>query len=300
MARAARAGVEVVLEVGVAAGNRAHPLERGRRRAVPGRGWCARSRRSRSARGAGWRGGRAAAPPGRGVAPPTGARRRPGPRRAPSGSPRPSPRVRGARRCRRPGRAARRPMGADVADWPPWVRLYVVGVNRPARPPLYGVEVGRRRRRRRLPALRLPPLVAIAVVLLAVLAAGSAFVAYRLWPLTDRSAGLIAASVPAGPTVEGTPRLRRRPGRSRPRGESHQPIRGVRATGGRGRRRRERPGRVGARRAPAAADREPHQADDRPDRPARSRSVLDRQLLRHAGHGRRCRGTRSACAPARR
>jgi serine-type D-Ala-D-Ala carboxypeptidase (penicillin-binding protein 5/6) len=122
-------------------------------------------------------------------------------------------------------------MGADVADWPPWVRLYVVGVNRPARPPLYGVEVGRRRRRRRLPALRLPPLVAIAVVLLAVLAAGSAFVAYRLWPLTDRSAGLIGASVPAGPAVKGsTPPPPPQPLSST--GESHQPIRGVRTGAG--------------------------------------------------------------------
>jgi D-alanyl-D-alanine carboxypeptidase len=79
------------------------------------------------------------------------------------------------------------------------MRLYVEGVNRPARPPLYGLEVGRRRRRRRVPALRLPPLAAVAIVLLAVLVAGSAFVAYRLWPLTDRSSGVIGAPVPAGP-----------------------------------------------------------------------------------------------------
>jgi D-alanyl-D-alanine carboxypeptidase len=122
-------------------------------------------------------------------------------------------------------------MGVDVADWPPWVRLYVVGVNRPARPPLYGVEVGRRRRRRRLPALRLPPLVTIAVVLLAVLVAGSAFVAYRLWPLTDRSAGLIAASVPAGTAPKGSqPTPPPRPLSST--GASHRRIRGVRANAG--------------------------------------------------------------------
>jgi D-alanyl-D-alanine carboxypeptidase len=79
------------------------------------------------------------------------------------------------------------------------------GVNRPARPPLYGLEVGRRRRRRRrLRALRLPPLAAVALVLMAVLAAGSAFVAYRLWPLTDRGAGVIGPPVPAGHRAHGT------------------------------------------------------------------------------------------------
>jgi D-alanyl-D-alanine carboxypeptidase (penicillin-binding protein 5/6) len=83
------------------------------------------------------------------------------------------------------------------------MRLYVVGVNRPSRPPLYGLEVGRRRRRRRLPALRLPPAAAIALVLVAVLAAGSGFVAYRLWPLTDRSAGVIAPPVASGPGTGG-------------------------------------------------------------------------------------------------
>jgi serine-type D-Ala-D-Ala carboxypeptidase (penicillin-binding protein 5/6) len=111
------------------------------------------------------------------------------------------------------------------------VRLYVVGVNRPARPPLYGVEVGRRRRRRRLPAPRLPSLLAVAVVLLAVLAVGSAFVAYRLWPLTDRSAGLIGASVPAGLAAKGSHAAPP----SRPlsaSGVSHQSIRRVRATAG--------------------------------------------------------------------
>ncbi len=66
------------------------------------------------------------------------------------------------------------------------------------RPPLYGLEAGRRRRRRRLPRLRLPPLAAVALVLLAVLVAGSAFVAYRLWPLTDRGAGVIGPPVRAG------------------------------------------------------------------------------------------------------
>jgi serine-type D-Ala-D-Ala carboxypeptidase (penicillin-binding protein 5/6) len=78
------------------------------------------------------------------------------------------------------------------------MRLYVVGVTRPSRPPLYGLEVGRRRRRRRLPGLRPPPPAAIALVLVALLATGSGFVAYRLWPLTDRSAGVIAASVGTG------------------------------------------------------------------------------------------------------
>jgi D-alanyl-D-alanine carboxypeptidase len=72
------------------------------------------------------------------------------------------------------------------------------------RPPLYGLEAGRRRRRRRLPGLRLPPLAAVALVLLAVLVAGSAFVAYRLWPLTDRSAGVIGPPVPAGHHTHGT------------------------------------------------------------------------------------------------
>jgi D-alanyl-D-alanine carboxypeptidase len=83
------------------------------------------------------------------------------------------------------------------------MRLYVAGVNRPSRPPLYGLEVGRRRRRRRLPAVRLPPVHAVALALVVVLAAGSAFVAYRLWPLTDRSAGVIAASVGSVPQPGG-------------------------------------------------------------------------------------------------
>ncbi|HEY3763760.1 MAG TPA: serine hydrolase [Gaiellales bacterium] len=72
-------------------------------------------------------------------------------------------------------------------------------MNRPVRPPLYGLEAGRRRRRRRAPALRVPPLMAIAVVLIAVLLAGSGFVAYRLWPLTDRSAGVIGPPVASAP-----------------------------------------------------------------------------------------------------
>jgi serine-type D-Ala-D-Ala carboxypeptidase (penicillin-binding protein 5/6) len=101
------------------------------------------------------------------------------------------------------------------------------------RPPLYGLEVGRRRRRRRLPALGLPPLAAIALVLVAVFAAGSGFVAYRLWPLTDRSAGVIGPPVASGPTAgggSGTPSVTPRPlsdvGAARAR------IRGVRAEGG--------------------------------------------------------------------
>src|SRR6185312_5752561 len=82
--------------------------------------------------------------------------------------------------------------------------LYVVGVNRPVRPPLYGLEAGRRRRRRRrLHALRLPPLAAVALVLVAVIAAGSGFVAYRLWPLTDRGAGIIGPPVPKGHHTHG-------------------------------------------------------------------------------------------------
>jgi D-alanyl-D-alanine carboxypeptidase (penicillin-binding protein 5/6) len=110
------------------------------------------------------------------------------------------------------------------------MRLYVVGVNRPARPPLYGVEVSRRRRRRRrLGSLRPPPLIAIAVVLLAVLAAGSAFVAYRLWPLTDRSAGFIGASVPAGASKGSHPPPLRPLTAT---GASHERISGVRARGG--------------------------------------------------------------------
>jgi len=54
-----------------------------------------------------------------------------------------------------------------------------------------------------VPALRLPPLAAVALVLLAVIAAGSAFVAYRLWPLTDRSAGVIGPPVPKGHHTRG-------------------------------------------------------------------------------------------------
>ena len=110
----------------------------------------------------------------------------------------------------------------------------MVGVNRPARPPLYGLEVGRRRRRRRrLPGLRLPPLAAVALVLLAVIAAGSAFVAYRLWPLTDRGAGIIGPPVPKGrPTHGPTPPAQ---GPLRPLNaarESRAHIAGVRATAG--------------------------------------------------------------------
>jgi serine-type D-Ala-D-Ala carboxypeptidase (penicillin-binding protein 5/6) len=112
--------------------------------------------------------------------------------------------------------------------------LYAVGVNRPARPPLYGLEVGRRRRRRRrLPVLRLPPLAAVALVLVAVIAAGSAFVAYRLWPLTDRGAGIIAPPVPAGHHTPGTipPASARLRPLNAPR-ESRVRIPGVRATAG--------------------------------------------------------------------
>ena len=76
-------------------------------------------------------------------------------------------------------------------------------MNRPSRPPLYGLEVGRRRRRRRVPSPRLPPLAGVAVVLLTVLVAGSAFVAYRLWPLTDRSAGYIGPPVASAPAPGG-------------------------------------------------------------------------------------------------
>jgi D-alanyl-D-alanine carboxypeptidase len=112
--------------------------------------------------------------------------------------------------------------------------LYVVGVNRPVRPPLYGLEAGRRRRRRRrLPALRLPPLAAVALVLLAVIAAGSAFVAYRLWPLTDRGAGVIGPPVPKGRHTHGaapppSPALRPLTAPS----ESRVHIPGVRASAG--------------------------------------------------------------------
>jgi len=52
--------------------------------------------------------------------------------------------------------------------------------------------------------LRLPPLAAVALVLVAVIAAGSAFVAYRLWPLTDRGAGVIGPPVPAAHHSHGT------------------------------------------------------------------------------------------------
>ena len=51
LARAARAFGEVVLEVRVAAGDLGDALARGGWRAARGRGWCARSRRSRSGRG---------------------------------------------------------------------------------------------------------------------------------------------------------------------------------------------------------------------------------------------------------
>jgi serine-type D-Ala-D-Ala carboxypeptidase (penicillin-binding protein 5/6) len=65
------------------------------------------------------------------------------------------------------------------------------------------MEVGRRRRRRRVPGVRMPPLAAVAVTLLAVLVAGSAFVAYRLWPLTHRSAGYIGPPVASAPAPGG-------------------------------------------------------------------------------------------------
>jgi D-alanyl-D-alanine carboxypeptidase len=55
-----------------------------------------------------------------------------------------------------------------------------------------------------VPAVGLPPLAAVAVVLLAALAAGSAFVAYRLWPLTDRSAGYIGPPVASAPAPGGS------------------------------------------------------------------------------------------------
>jgi serine-type D-Ala-D-Ala carboxypeptidase (penicillin-binding protein 5/6) len=111
--------------------------------------------------------------------------------------------------------------------------LYVVGVNRPARPPLYGFEAGRRRRRRRRPGLRLPPLAAVALVLLAVIAAGSAFVAYRLWPLTDRGAGVIGPPVPAAHRAHGSTHPGSLPLRplTAPR-ESRSHIPGVRASAG--------------------------------------------------------------------
>jgi serine-type D-Ala-D-Ala carboxypeptidase (penicillin-binding protein 5/6) len=54
-----------------------------------------------------------------------------------------------------------------------------------------------------MPRVGLPPLAAVAVVLLTVLVAGSAFVAYRLWPLTDRSAGYIGPPVGSAPTPGG-------------------------------------------------------------------------------------------------
>jgi D-alanyl-D-alanine carboxypeptidase (penicillin-binding protein 5/6) len=106
-------------------------------------------------------------------------------------------------------------------------------MNRPVRPPLYGVEVGRRRRRRRLPALRLPPLAAVALVLVAVIVAGSAFVAYRLWPLTDRGAGVIGPPVPAGHHTGGTapaPAPPLRPLTAPSQSRAHIP--GVRVTAG--------------------------------------------------------------------
>jgi serine-type D-Ala-D-Ala carboxypeptidase (penicillin-binding protein 5/6) len=77
-----------------------------------------------------------------------------------------------------------------------------------------------------------PPLAAIAVVLLALLAAASGFAAYRLWPLTDHSAGVIGPPVPSAPTTGGgtTPPPA---GPLRPldaSAASHVPIHGVRAT----------------------------------------------------------------------
>jgi serine-type D-Ala-D-Ala carboxypeptidase (penicillin-binding protein 5/6) len=56
-----------------------------------------------------------------------------------------------------------------------------------------------------MPRVGLPPLAAVAVVLLTVLVAGSAFVAYRLWPLTHRSAGYIGPPVGSAPTPGGGP-----------------------------------------------------------------------------------------------
>jgi serine-type D-Ala-D-Ala carboxypeptidase (penicillin-binding protein 5/6) len=67
---------------------------------------------------------------------------------------------------------------------------------------------GRRPGARRLPVIR--PLPALGVVLASLLVVTSAFVAHRLWPLTDRAAGVITASGPhpppgGSPSVTGGP-----------------------------------------------------------------------------------------------
>lgn len=69
--------------------------------------------------------------------------------------------------------------------------------------------------------------------MLAVILAGSAFVAYRLWPLTDRGAGIIGPPIPAGHHTHGTTPPTTVPLRplNAPR-ESRAHIAGVRATAG--------------------------------------------------------------------
>jgi D-alanyl-D-alanine carboxypeptidase len=73
----------------------------------------------------------------------------------------------------------------------------------------------------------------VALVLVALIAAGSAFVAYRLWPLTDRGAGIIGPPVPAGHHTHGTAPAAPAPLRplTAPR-ESRAHIPGVRAAAG--------------------------------------------------------------------
>jgi D-alanyl-D-alanine carboxypeptidase (penicillin-binding protein 5/6) len=62
---------------------------------------------------------------------------------------------------------------------------------------------GRRPAARRMPPIR--PLPAAAVVLASLLLATSAFVVYRLWPLTDRAAAVITGSGPHPVAGGGTP-----------------------------------------------------------------------------------------------
>ena len=79
-------------------------------------------------------------------------------------------------------------------------------VPRQRRPTLYAMQsFGRRQRPRRLPPVR--PLAAIAVVVASALLATAAFVTHRLWPLTDRAAGAIDAPGlrPGRAAAPGTP-----------------------------------------------------------------------------------------------
>jgi serine-type D-Ala-D-Ala carboxypeptidase (penicillin-binding protein 5/6) len=73
---------------------------------------------------------------------------------------------------------------------------------RPSRPPLYSLERGRNRPRG-LPRISVPRLVAMCAAAVALVVGG--FLAWRLWPLTDTSAGVIPPSAVTGPSTVHTP-----------------------------------------------------------------------------------------------